>query len=59
MERKENIKTGPFYGGKLRPTKPVVKTERNEVKLPISPSSYLGVSSRSAEEDGRGRESKG
>jgi hypothetical protein len=37
----------------------VVKTGRNEVKPPISPWSDLGGSSGSAEEDGRGKESKG
>lgn len=36
-----------------------MKTGRNEVKPPISPSSDLGVSSGSAEEDGQGKESNG
>jgi hypothetical protein len=59
MEQTENSKTGPLSGGNLRPTEPVVRTGRNEVKPPISPSSDLGVSSGSAEEDGQGKESKG
>jgi hypothetical protein len=53
MEQKENSKTGPLSGGKLRPTELVVKTGKNEMKPPISPSRDLGVSSGSAEEDGR------
>jgi hypothetical protein len=58
MEQKGNNKTGPLSGGKPRPTELVVKTGRNEVKPPISPSSDLGIFSGSAEEDGRGKESK-
>jgi len=58
MEQKENNKTGSLSGGKPRRTELVVKAGRKEVKPPISPSSDLCVSSGSAEEDGRGKESK-
>jgi len=53
--QKENSKTGSLSGGKRRPTEFVVKTGRDEVKPPISPSSDLSVSSGSAEEDVRVR----
>jgi hypothetical protein len=53
MQQKENSK----IGRKSRPIKPVVKTRRREVK-PFSPSSELGASSWSEEEDGWGKESE-
>ena len=59
MARKETSNTAPISGGKHRHAEPVVKTGINEVKPPISPSSDLGVSFGSEEEDGWGRESEG
>jgi hypothetical protein len=51
-KQKENSKTGPLSGGKSRPIKPMVKTEKSGVKTPISPSSAFGVSSGSEDDDG-------
>ena len=55
MQQRENRYRRPLSGGKSGPSKPVVKTDRSEVKSPASLTRVLGVSSRSEEEDGWGK----
>jgi hypothetical protein len=50
-QQRENRYGGPLSGEKSMPIKPVVKTDRSEVKSPVSLPRNLGVSSRSEEED--------
>ena len=55
VQQKENSKQGPTASQKSSPIKSVVKTARSDAKPPISPSSELGISSGSEEEDGWGK----
>jgi hypothetical protein len=51
---KEKQQKRTLSGGKSKSNKLEVKTTRNEVKPPISPSNEFSVSSGSEEEDGQG-----